>query len=225
MSSTDAPSSAPHPNPYDDGEFRTDIARRMKYIHGYTHAIRSTTRGVGTGVTFRVGGRLFLMTAGHNLIDRSQFLVALFTSPNEPARIARILNYHFHPASDDPTSGRDIGFIEVVDVPSVRACPLEQFKIGAAEPVIPPHDSYFSISGYPAGAATDTEMGLAVIPGRLVTGDEFTLQLEYERSGYSIAPDGSSYQRTDFFESPHGFSGGGVWATGPAGQALRHRPI
>jgi hypothetical protein len=65
-------------------------------------------------------------------------------------------------------------------------------------------------TGYAPHARTP-EVGLAVIAGYLQGGDERILELEYERAGYALSPDGAAFRAADFFETPEGFSGGGVW--------------
>lgn len=198
------------PGPIQDVQLRREIALHMEIVRSYTHCILSP-REMGTGVTFRLGDRLFLITAGHTL--KKGFQVYLFTGEG-PAVHAVVLNYHAHPKALSTDVHADIGFVEIRNIPRIAACDIEQLHIGEATPQVPSNALLF-IAGCPKtgfrpgrGAC---EVGTAVIACYLHEGDERILTLEYERSGHSISPDGGTFAPTEFFETPEGFSGGGVW--------------
>jgi hypothetical protein len=201
------------PGPIGDLSLRHQLAEHMKIVRSYTHAIVIEKTGIGTGVAFRLGKRLFLITAGHNLT--SNFEVSLFAGDG-PAIRAEVLNHHFHPDSGKTELHRDIGFVEIKDVKSLPACQLEQFYIGERTPRIPKDGALLFIAGCPESGFTplgrQPQVGLAVIAGYLTGGDERTLEIDYARTGHAVSPDGSSFQDRDFFDTPRGFSGGGVWA-------------
>lgn len=198
--------------PIGDLGLRQELAEHMKIVRSYTHAIVIKRTGIGTGVAFRLGDRLFLITAGHNL--RSEFKVSLFAREGAAVE-AEVLNYHFHPDSGQTELHRDIGFIEIKNVPSLPACYLEQFHIGEATPQIAKDGMLIFIAGCPESSFLPPErpeqIGLAVIAGYLHAGDERILEIDYARSGHAVSPDGGAFQVSDFFESPRGFSGGGAW--------------
>jgi hypothetical protein len=200
------------PGPIGDLGLRQELAEHMKIVLSYTHAIVIQKTGIGTGVAFRLGERMFLITAGHNL--DSVFEVSLFAR-ERPAVQAEVLSYHFHPWSRRTDVHRDVGFVEIKNVPSLPACRLEQFHIGEPTPRIPTNGELFFIAGCPESGFLPSEqpaqVGLAVIAGYLRGGSETTLEIDYPRSGHAVSPDGSSFQESDFFPTPRGFSGGGVW--------------
>lgn len=200
------------PGPIGDLGLRQELAEHMKIVRSYTHAIVIKKTGIGTGVAFRLGERLFLITAGHNL--DSVFQVSLFVREG-PVVQAEVLSYHFHPDSRKFDVHRDVGFVEIKNVPSLPACQLEQFHIGKATPQIPTNGGPFFIAGCPESEFLTPErpdqIGLSVIAGYLQGGSETTLEIDYARSGHAVSPDGSSFQESDFFATPRGFSGGGVW--------------
>lgn len=185
----------------------------MKIVRSYTHAIVIGKAGIGTAVAFRVGERLFLVTAGHNL--QAKFDVSLFAREGAAVQ-AEVLNYHFHPDSTRTDVHRDIGFIEIKNLESLPACQLEQFHIGESTPRTMPGDEVLVfIAGCPESAfqhaRRPAQVGVAVIAGYLRATTETTLEIDYARSGHAVSPDGSSFKESDFFETPRGFSGGGVW--------------
>jgi Trypsin-like peptidase domain len=200
------------PGPIGDLSLRRELAEHMNIVRSYTHAIVIKKKGIGTGVAFRLGERLFLVTAGHNL--DSVFEVALFVREG-PAVQAEVLNSHFHPESRRTDVHRDVGFVEIRNVPSLPACRLEQLHVGPRTPRIPKDVGPVFIAGCPESGflpqGRPGQVGLAVISGYPHGGSETTLEIEYERSGHAVSPDGSSFQETDFFATPRGFSGGGVW--------------
>ena len=190
---------------------RQFLAEHMKIALGYTHAILVGETGIGTGVTFRLGERLFLITAGH-ILTRT-FEIALFAGEG-PAIPAQVLNSHFHPDSRRADVHRDFGFIEIKNVPSLPACEINQFHIG--EPI--PHfsaDGLLFVAGCPESGFlppdSPRQIGLAVVSGFPSGGNEASIEVDYVHSGYSISPDGSTIEEAKFFTTPRGFSGGGVW--------------
>jgi hypothetical protein len=50
-----------------------------------------------------------------------------------------------------------------------------------------------------------------VVSGFPRGGNEASVKIDYDRTGHSISPDGSSFEECKFFATPRGFSGGGVW--------------
>lgn len=199
------------PGPFGDLALRQYLAEHMKIVFGYTHAIVIDKIGIGTGVAFRLGERLFLITAGHNLTRR--FEVSLFAREG-PAILGEVLNYHFHPDSLREDVHRDFGFIEIKNIPSLPACQIEQFHIGEPTPRIVPDGLWF-VAGCPESGflppQNPVQIGLAVVSGFPRGGNEASIEIDYARTGHSISPDGSSFEESDFFATPRGFSGGGVW--------------
>jgi len=124
-------------------DFRRELAEHVKIIRSYTHAIVmmkcDDLDGFGTGVAFRAGKRLFLITAGHNLVDQS-FEVHFFAGRNIIDQ-GRGMNSHFHADWEDIDAKSDMGFIELKDRPDLSACALEQLHIGLARPVQPQQES------------------------------------------------------------------------------------
>ena len=170
--------------------------------------------GFGTGVAFRLGGRLFLITAGHNLVN-PPFEVMCFAGEGSPIK-AEVLNCHFHPDSNEEGVPSDMGFVELTNREDIAACDFEQIHIGSSTPTQPTQETIFLIAGFPEVGHTKTghrqhEMGLAVIPGRLESVEERILQLHYDKEGFSIGPNGEYCEEMPFYPTPRGFSGGGVW--------------
>jgi len=200
------------PGPIGNLALRLELAEHMKIVRSYTHAIVLKGPGIGTGVAFRVGDRLFLITAGHCL--QSAFGVSLFAGEG-PALEAEVLNCRFHPDSPRTDVHKDIGFVEIRNMPSLPACQLEQFNIGEPTVQVPTDGALLFIAGCPESGfqplVRPAQVGLAVIAGYLHGGSETVLEIEYERTGHAVSPDGSSFQDSDFFATPRGFSGGGVW--------------
>ncbi|MGH3426716.1 MAG: hypothetical protein ACRDQZ_03995, partial [Mycobacteriales bacterium] len=133
------------PGPFSDLAVRQYLAEHMKILFGYTHAIVVDKTGIGTGVAFRLGERLFLITAGHNLTRR--FEVDLFAREG-PGIPGELLSYHFHPDSLREDVHRDFGFLEVKNIPSLPACQIEQFHIGEPTPRIV-RDGLWFVAGCP----------------------------------------------------------------------------
>jgi hypothetical protein len=197
--------------PFGDLALRQYLAEHMKIVFSYTHAVVIEKTGIGTGVAFRLGERLFLITAGHNLTKR--FEVKLFAQEG-PAITAEILSSHFHPDSLRDDVHRDFGFIEIENIPSLPACQVEQFDIGEPTPRVV-QDGLWFVAGCPESGFlppnSPGQIGLAVVSGFLRGGNEVSVEIDYARTGHSIAPDGSFLEESDFFATPKGFSGGGVW--------------
>jgi hypothetical protein len=198
------------PGPIQDLGLRREIAYRMEFVRRYTHCILTKTE-IGTGVTFRLGERLFLSTAGHVL--KPPFEVHLFAGEG-PAIQAEVLSHYAHPDCMSTTIHADVGFVEVTNVPRVAACAIDQLHIGAPTPAVSGNVLLF-VAGCPgvgyAPQARPPEVGLAVFGTYLLGGNERVLELEYERTGHAVSPDGGTFGPTEFFETPGGFSGGGVW--------------
>lgn len=196
------------PGPIGNLRLRVELAEHMNIVRSYTHAILNARKEIGTGVAFRVGDRLFLITAGHVL--RGTIDVWLFSGEG-PAIRAEVLNHHAHPDSLRTDVYSDVGFVEIRNVSGARACDFEQLHVGEAVPKLPTGDKLVFIAGCPVSGYTGSTIGTAIIAGFLRGGDATILEVEYERSGHSVTPDGSSFQEADFFETPEGFSGAGVW--------------
>lgn len=197
--------------PFGDLALRQYLAEHMKIVFSYTHAIVIEKRGIGTGVAFRLGQRLFLITAGHNLTKT--FEVKLFAQEGR-AISAEVLSSHFHPDSLREDVHRDFGFIEIKNIPWLPACQVEQFHIGEPTPRIV-RDGLWFVAGCPKSGFpprnSPRQIGLAVVSGFPRGGNEVSLEIDYARTGHSISPDGSFLDESDFFATPEGFSGGGVW--------------
>ena len=152
------------PGPLQDLSLRREIAEQMNIVRSYTHCVLTKTERsieIGTGVTFRLGGRLFLVTAGHVL--KKGFEVYLFTGEGVATQ-AEVLSSHAHPDTWADGVHADIGFIEVRDIPRVAACAIEQLHIGPAEPHIPENAVLF-IAGCPKTGFQPTRRGATM--GRL----------------------------------------------------------
>lgn len=197
--------------PFADLALRQYLAEHMKIVLSYTHAIVIEKTGIGTGVAFRLGERLFLITAGHNLTKK--FEVRLFAQEG-PAITAEVLNFRFHPDCHRDDVYRDFGFIEIENIPSLPACEVEQFHIGEPTPRIV-RDGLWFVAGCPESGFlppnSPGQIGLAVVSGFPRGGDEASVEIDYARTGNSISPDGSFFEECEFFTTPRGFSGGGVW--------------
>lgn len=214
--------------PFGDPALRKYLAEHMKFVFGYTHGIVIENTGIGSAVAFRMGERLFLITAGHNLTKR--FKVSMFAREG-PAIPGEVLNYHFHPDSLCQDVYRDFGFIEIKNIPSLPACQILQFHIGETTPQTV-RDGLLYVAGCPESGfllpGNPAQIGLAVVSGFVCGGNEATVEIDYARTGHSISPDGSSFEESDFFTTPRGFSGGGVWAllrTGAEELFLPHKHV
>jgi hypothetical protein len=143
-----------------------------------------------------------------------RFEVSLFAREGPIIR-AEVLGHRFHPESRRTDVHKDIGFVEIENVSSLPACQIQQFHIGEPVPRLP-NESLFYIAGCPESGFLPTgrpaQIGLAVVAGYLTAGTETTLEIDYARAGRAVSPDGGSFQEADFFATPKGFSGGGVWA-------------
>jgi hypothetical protein len=201
-----------------------ELAEHLKIARSYTHCVL-TKSDIGTAVALRLGGRLFLVTAGH--IITGAFEVGLFSGEG-PGRRAEVLNRHYHPDSPRTDVYADIGFIEIKDVPSLTACQIEQLHIGEATPRMPEHDVLLWVAGCPASAheirGDIRQVGMSVVGAWLRGGDEAALALEYVPEGYAVHPDGG-IPRPAPSPPPAGFSGGGVWFLRQTAEAELFQPL
>lgn len=199
------------PGPIQDLRIRRQIALGCEIFRSYTHCVL-TKKDIGTGVAFRIGGRLFVITAGHILAN--QPTVHLFRGEG-PATEAEILNFHAHPDSHAEDVYADVGFIEIKDVPGLPACETEQLDLTTGTPRYDENTLTF-IAGCPRVGyepeGRKGEVGLAVIGCYFKVANDRVIELDYMVSGHELTPEGGTFKEADFFDSPIGFSGGGVWA-------------
>lgn len=196
---------------------RHELAEHLKIARSYTHFVmvrppNSPKDGVGTAVAFRLGQRLFLITAGHNL--NGNFMIWLYAGDRRSIQ-AEVLNHHMHPLSLDEYARVDIGFVEIKDIPSLTACHIEQLHIGPPTPPKTEHETLLQVVGCPESAyerlGQDRKVGLMAVGGWLRGGDEQVMEVSLESEGHSMDPNGETFGPGQFPESPHGFSGGGIW--------------
>ncbi|MCY3019484.1 MAG: hypothetical protein NTW87_10720 [Planctomycetota bacterium] len=203
------------PGPLRSLRERTEIVEHANIVFSYTHAIQTNKQDIGSAVAIRLGERLFLITAGHILAKGEPFSVFPFRREG-PAEEENILNFRFHPDSKSEELHHDIGFIEVENDPLLSACSLDQLEIGEPKPELRRDQSRRYIAGCPESEFSPRggrgQVGLAMFAANVIEADETTLTLNFETSGFLISPDGSSLQKSDYYPTPKGFSGGGVWA-------------
>jgi hypothetical protein len=203
----------PPPSHEEDKELRPQLT----IVHTYTLLIIADcqTRGslqIGTAVLIRIANRLFAATAKH-CIGNAPLLVfgEEFSLPSPPTPFLRCLS---HP-------NLDIGLLEVKADTTPYGCSVE--SLDASIPVLPedprsPKPPFHWIVGYPWAEAEQTgdllritAVSVGTHPVKVeATRYQFTYPLQFFRLV------GDSPESGDKPETPHGFSGGGIWRFVPS---------
>jgi hypothetical protein len=203
----------PPPSPEEEKVLRPQLA----IVCTYTLPIiadcqtRSSLQ-IGTAVLIRIAHRLFAATAKH-CIGNAPFLVfgKNFDLPATPTPFLRCLT---HPTLD-------IGLLEIKTDTSPYGCSVE--NLDTSLPVLPedprsPKPPFYWIVGYPWAEAKkigDLLKIKAVSVGtHPVRVEEARYQFTYPLSFCRLV--GDSPEIGDHPETPHGFSGGGIWRLVPS---------
>jgi hypothetical protein len=196
-------------------EERKDLLEMQKIVYSYTVPIIVDCEDehdieVGTGVVIEIGHRTFVASAGHVLSKRPHVLFG--TNP-------RLL------MPCEQTAGRreyrdppDIGFLEVPKNSHHRTCYFESLTDSA-----PPENTLTLIVGHPVHApgslADDAwkggnyfELVRASHMGAIKEVQERRYVFEYPEGLLHVDAKTGLMTESTSYETPGGFSGGGVWA-------------
>jgi hypothetical protein len=196
---------------------RKDLRETQGMVYAYSVPIlvdcedRDKRLRVGTGIVIEIGQRTFVASAGHVINEQPHVLFGpdprLYV-PCEPTPFIR------REYCDSP----DVGFLEVPNGSHHRACFFESLTDSP-----PPENTLMMLVGHPIhapGSLNDpawrsgnyfelvrTSHGAAV---REVHEDKYVFP--FPRRLLNLDSDTGHISDSDGYETPEGFSGGGVWA-------------
>jgi hypothetical protein len=163
---------------------------------------------VGGGVFVQIGRRLFVATAAHCMKDRAVLIdEKTFYIPPDP--IVTVLN---RGADWDI----DIGFLEIRDDEKVQGLRKSFCSLGQLSLSDLPKGEVFHVIGYPSGDIDYRGKTVEIVKRG------FGSQFQEKEGEYLLFPFpnkdawfhavGDGFERSTFHDTPHGFSGGGLWA-------------
>jgi hypothetical protein len=209
---------------------RREITEQMKAARSYTHLLlprwpkEDEDKEIGTAVILRAGDRLFALTANH-CVRREMALYFPVGEGRSPC--GQILATH----TREPL---DIAVLELENRPDILACHVEQVCIDVPKPATkdsdPEKEPLFWVVGHPARhqvvQATDDHLRVAQIAfgTNLVGAKPDVLALYYHDEGYGVTQD-LACALSQLPQTPHGFSGGGVWGVDDPGEGVLFNPL
>jgi hypothetical protein len=193
---------------------RREVTELMRAVHSYVklvvhHWTVDDTKPIGTAVLLRAGARLFAVTAKHCVhADMSLY----FRPADGKNRQSQIL----HTLTREPL---DIAVLELEPRPDVSACDVAQLCLDTPSPARldgdPAQVPLLWVAGFPARLASfrgDLLTAPQVAFGtNLVRSSRDELELYYHDWSYAVHPESLSCAASRLPETPHGFSGAGVW--------------
>jgi hypothetical protein len=203
----------PPPSPEEDKELRPQLTIVCTYtVPIVADCLTSVSLQIGTAVLIRIANRLFAATAKH-CIGEAPLLVfdQDFALPTVPTPFLRSLT---HPTLD-------IGLLEVTTDTTPYGCSVD--NLDTSSPVLPedprsPKPPFHWIVGYPWAEAKHTGGLLSIkavsVGTHPVRVEDARYQFTYPLRFCRLV--GDSPEIGDQPETPHGFSGGGVWRFAPS---------
>jgi hypothetical protein len=195
-------------------ETRRDLIELMKVVRSYVHLVlprwsEKDGKEIATAVMLRAGSHLFAVTAYHCVSEEMSLIFRPGEGQKARSQILRTIT----------RKPLDIAVLELEDRPDVLACEIDQVCVDVPKPATkdsdPATEPLFWVVGFPARLAkVSKEDDLSVDQiafGTNVIGvkpDELTLY--YHEEAYGIGQD-LTYANSRLPETPHGFSGSGVW--------------
>jgi hypothetical protein len=193
-----------------------EILEAQEFIFRYTvpivvDALSEEVPEVGTGIVVDIGHRRFIATAGH-VINRRPYVVLgpdfVAETPHDPTAYLAIKH----------REDLDIGYLEIPSDAKQTSCPFESL---INDP--PPANTLLLLIGHPVhapGSLQETALRGGRVLGLIRTAHGCTIEEVHEdRYVFSFSKDivdfnphtGRLTEGTPYI-SPHGFSGGGIWA-------------
>jgi hypothetical protein len=200
-----------------------EYRRTFPILFHYTLPVVDTTeQAIGAGVLIEINDRLLVATAAH-CMPESGFCIVDENGFPVPYHGPGVASVRRHGADRQI----DIGYLELDKPDQIRALGKSYCSLSQLSTATIPHRGMVHVLGYPVDTIVPDHQTMTLNLTKMGFGSHFQgqvghyLTLHYPLMGWQHSISDTEWEEQPFPTTPHGFSGGGLWAfTRPAQDEL-----